>query len=410
MSTYKWQFAPRFRRNAFGWKSDTPIQRIKEALVEIKAVAKKEPILAAEGAVLFLEKLAPAIEQVDSSSGGIGSAVNRAIETLVPIIAKANVSRAVREKWLDRLWDAVQEDDMPFLEYLGELWGDLCATPEIASEWAEYLSPTLTTMWDHCARTGEYGYFRGTTACLSTLYVAGRHDELLALIAKSEYRYKSWHYRMWGAKALVAAGKCAEAIRYAEDSKGLNAPLAAIAQFCEGALLDSGFADEAYARYAVEATYATTNLATFKAITKKYPNMPRETILRDLVASQPGQEGKWFAAAKDAGFFDLAIELANQSPADPRTLIRAARDYAVERPQFALAAGLTALKGIASGWGYDITGLDVLDAYAAVMAAAGAAGMDETVVNADVRALISASRSGGEFIRQVLSLQLLTTL
>lgn len=87
-TAYKFQFAPRFRHNAFGWKSATPIQRIKEALAEIKALAKKEPVLAAEGAVLFLEKLAPAIEQVDSSSGGIGSAVNRAIKTLVSIIAK----------------------------------------------------------------------------------------------------------------------------------------------------------------------------------------------------------------------------------------------------------------------------------------------------------------------------------
>jgi hypothetical protein len=405
-TAYKWQFAPRFRRNAFGWKSDTPIQRIKEALTEIKAVAKKEPLLAAEGAVLFLEKLAPAIEQVDSSSGGIGSAVNRAIETLVPIIAKADVARVVREKWLDRLFEAIQEDDMPYLEYLGEFWGELCATPEIASKWADYLSPTLTTMWEHCARSGEYGYFKGTTACLSAMYAAGRHDELLALIAKSEYRHKSWHYRMWGAKALAKMGKCAEAIRYAEDSKGLNAPLTAIAAFCEGVLLDAGFADEAYTRYAVEATYATTNLATFKAIAKKYPGKQKKVILRDLVASQPGQEGKWFAAAKDAGFFELAIELANRSPADPRTLIRAARDYAVERPEFALAAGMTGLRGIANGWGYDITGIDVLDAYAAVMAAAGAAGMDATVVKADVRALIEASRGGGEFVGRVLGRQL----
>ena len=160
-TAYKFQFAARFRRRAFGWKSTVPIQRIKEALVEIKAVAKKEPVLAAEGAVLFLEKLAPAIEQVDSSSGGIGSAVNRAIETLVPIITKAGVGRAVREKWLERLWDALQEDDMPHLEYLGEFWGDMCATPEIASKWADYLSPTLTTRWDHCASSGEYGYFKG---------------------------------------------------------------------------------------------------------------------------------------------------------------------------------------------------------------------------------------------------------
>lgn len=58
--------------------------------------------------------------------------------------------------------------------------------------------------------------------------------------------------------------------------------------------------------------------------------MPRETILRDLVASQPGNESKWFAAAKDAGFFELAIELTNRSPAYPRTLIRASWDFVVE--------------------------------------------------------------------------------
>lgn len=404
-TTYKWQFAPRFRRNAFGWKSTTPILRIKEALTEIKAIAKKEPVLAAEGAVLFLEKLAPAIEQVDSSSGGIGSAVNRAIETLVPIIMKADVSRVVREKWLDRLFDALQEDAMPYLEYLEEFWGELCVTPETAAKWADDLSPMVTMMWDHCARTGEYGYSRSTTPCLSAMYAAGRHQELLELIAKSEYRHKSWHNRVWGAKALAAAGKGAEAIQYAENSKGLNAPLTAIAAFCEGVLLESGFADEAYARYAVEATYATTNLATFKAIVKKYPHMPRETILRDLVASQPGQAGKWFAAAKDAGLFERAIELANRSPSDPRTLVRAARDFTVERPEFALAAGMTALRGIANGWGYDITGIDVLDAYAAVMAAAGAAGVDDAVVRADVRALIAASSGAGEFVGRVLGRQ-----
>jgi hypothetical protein len=404
--THKFQFAPRFRRNAFGWKSATPIQRIKEALVEIKAIAKKDPVLAAEGAVLLLEKLAPAIAQVDSSSGGIGSAVNRAIETLVPIITQAKVTGVVRQKWLDRLWEALQEDDMPYLEYLEEFWGDLCTTPEIASKWADDLSPTLTTMWDHCARSGEYGYSKSTTVCLSALYAAGRHDELLSLIAKSEYRHKSWHNRMWGAKALVAAGKRAEAIRYAEDSKGLNAPLMAIAAFCESVLLDSGFADEAYARYAVQATYTTTNLATFKAIVKKYPGKPRESILRDLVASQPGQEGKWFAAAKDAGCFELAIELANRSPSDPRTLIRAARDFALERPEFAVAAGMTALRGITKGWGYDITGIDVLDAYAAVMAAAGAAGVDKGVVKADVRTLVAAGRGESDFVERILKQQL----
>lgn len=42
-------------------------------------MAKKEPLVAAEGAVLFLERVSPAIEHVDGSSGAIGSAVNRAM-------------------------------------------------------------------------------------------------------------------------------------------------------------------------------------------------------------------------------------------------------------------------------------------------------------------------------------------
>ncbi|WP_317203448.1 hypothetical protein [Janthinobacterium sp.] len=246
----KWQFAPRFRRNAFGWKSTAPIQRIKEALVEIKSFAKKEPVLAAEGAVLFLEKLVPAIAGVDSSSGAMGSAVNRAIETLATIVAKAGPSAALREEWLERLWEAIQDDDMSYLAYLGEFWGELCATPQIASKWADGLVPTVTSMWEHSASSGGCGFFKGTAACLSALYAAGRHDELLALIGKSEFKYKSWHYRVWGAKALVKMGRGAGAIQYAEDSKEADAPLTAIAAFCEGVMLDAGCADEAYARYA----------------------------------------------------------------------------------------------------------------------------------------------------------------
>lgn len=42
-------------------------------------------MLAAEGALLLLERLSPAREHVDSSSGSIGTAVNHAIGELVPI-------------------------------------------------------------------------------------------------------------------------------------------------------------------------------------------------------------------------------------------------------------------------------------------------------------------------------------
>ena len=69
----------------------------------------------------------------------------------------------------------------------------------------------------------------------------------------------------------------------------------------------------------------------------------------------------------------------------------------MERPEFAMAASMTALRGIVSGWGYDITGIDVLEAYAAVMAAAGASGLDDSVVKANVRALLRRAVVGASF-------------
>jgi hypothetical protein len=72
-----WAFRARFRREAFGWKSQPAIARVREAVTEIKKVAKREPSIAAEGAVLFLERVSAALAHVDGSSGAIGSAVRR---------------------------------------------------------------------------------------------------------------------------------------------------------------------------------------------------------------------------------------------------------------------------------------------------------------------------------------------
>lgn len=67
---------------------------------------------------------------------------------------------------------------------------------------------------------------------------------------------------------------------------------------------------------------------------------------------------------------------------------------------------MTALRGIANRNGFDFTGVDRLGAYAAVMAAAAAAGVDAQMVKADVRALIAAARGGGEFVGRLLGRQL----
>src|SRR5438552_17899022 len=88
-SGHSWRFKARFRRHAFGWKSQPAIARLHEAVSEITLVARIEPILGAEGAVALLERISPAMKNVDSSSGAIGTAVNHSIAELVSVIVAA---------------------------------------------------------------------------------------------------------------------------------------------------------------------------------------------------------------------------------------------------------------------------------------------------------------------------------
>lgn len=393
----KWVFKARFRRHAFGWRSQPAITRIKEAVSEIKRAARTDELLAAEGAVGFLERLSPALEHVDSSSGAIGTAVNNAIAALVPIVSGAPADTKTRDAWLERLFEAYQNDGIPYIELLGEYWGELCASQEIASAWADRLIEASRMAWS--PDPNLRGYFKGTTNCLSALFAAGRHQDILELLELE--RHGMWHYRQYGVKALAAMGKKAEAVRYAEASRGLNDNPVAIARACEEVLMSSGMVDEAYCRYGLQANQAGTYLAWFRAVRRKYPYKQPTEILEDLVNETPGVEGKWFAAAKSAGLFEEALVLANQSPCSPQTLSRAARDHAETNPDFALGAGLTALRWLAEGHGYEITDGDVLDAFAHTMTAAEKAGRtDETLEQ--VRTLISSETTATRFVAKIL--------
>ena len=118
-------------------------------------------------------------------------------------------------------------------------------------------------------------------------------------------------------EALAAQGKKAEAIRCAEGSRSPWASDLDIDRLCEEVLLSSGLVDEAYERYGRRANRAGTYLAWFRAVGRKYPRKEPAEILEDLVSDTPGEEGKWCAAAKDAGLFDEAIALANRTPCAP---------------------------------------------------------------------------------------------
>lgn len=397
--SHKWEFKARFRRHAFGWRSQPAIQRVKEAVAEIKKVVREDAVLAAEGAVAFIERISPALEQVDSSSGAIGTAVNNAVAELVALIVAAPADAKTRSAWLERLFEAHGDDQIPYIESLAEYWGELCASKEVASAWADRLLgiTRMALSPDKNLR----GHFHGTTACLSALFAADRHDDLLAVLETETF----WPYKRWAVRALAAQGKKAEAIRLAEASRSPWASDWDIDRLCEEMLLSSGLVDEAYTRYGLRANRGGTYLATFRAVAKKYPHKCAGEILADLVGTTPGDEGKWFAAAKDAGLFEEALALAARTPCDPKTLTRAARDYAESHPAFALGSGLLALDWLAQGYGYEVTSADVWAAYSTTMKVAEPTGAT-TEVKERIRRIAAGVHGGANFVGQVLGREL----
>ncbi|MFP5468093.1 MAG: hypothetical protein ACLGG8_11325 [Gammaproteobacteria bacterium] len=336
------------------------IARINEALAEIRAVARHDPARAAEGAVLLLEKLSPALCQIDSSSGALGNVTYATVQELAPLISHAPVSATVRSKWLDRLFEAIQEDDPPYIESLGDHWGDLCATKELASTWADQLLPTLKNVLRERKR-GTYAFFSGTTLCYSALFKADRHDQILELLAMDPHTI--WPYLVWGAKVLATRGQIDQAIAYLRERAGSTTSETSIARFAEEELLKAGRRADAFNQYALLANQANSHLSTFRALTKKYPELAKDKLLDHLIASTPGEPGKWFATAKTLKLFEQATRLAWASPCDPKTLNRAARDYLKTQPDFAMQCALASLHWMSMGHGYELTGLDVLEAH-----------------------------------------------
>lgn len=321
--------------------------------------------------MLLIERISPALENVDSSSGALGTAVNHAIDELAMIISTVEVDTESRERWLERLWSAHEADRMPYIESLADHWGELCGRRELASGWADRLMDATRTALN--PDPSRHAFFHGTSACLSALYRAERYEEIVDLLDVDAI----WTYKRWSAMALVAMGKKSEAIRYSEACRGPWTNDGDVDAVCEEILLSSGLVEEAYRRYGLRADRCGTYLATFRATAKKYPHKPARDVLMDLVRSAPGTEAKWFAAAKDAGLYEEALSLAGSGPCDPRTLTRAARDFAITRADFARAAGMLALHWLVEGYGYEITSDDVWAAYASVMAAANELGIAE---------------------------------
>lgn len=306
----------------------------------------------------------------------------------------------MRQKWLDRLFEAIQEDDPPYIESLGDHWGELCATQELASDWTDQLLPTLKNVLRERQR-GTYAFFSGTTLCYSALFKAGRHDQILELLAMDPRPI--WSYLVWGAQVLAARGQIDEAIEYARQRAGSTTSEVSLARFAEDAPLKAERRADALNQYALLANQANSHLATFRALTKKYPELAKDKLLAHLVASTPGEPGKWFATAKTLKLFEQATRLAWASPCDPRTLNRAARDHLRTQPEFAMQCALASLHWMSLGHGYELIGLDVQDAHRIALEAAATTQQTEQA-QVTIEHLLATDGPKGAFMKRSLDI------
>jgi hypothetical protein len=383
-SGHRWTFKARFRASAYGWRgSALASKRLNEAVRELRSVAKSDRMLAAEGCVSLMERLWPALEHIDTSSGALGGAVHRTLDELIPILVSAPADVTTRSAWLDRLFQAVMDDGVQYLSPVEDRWGEIAVYPELMAEYAARLQGLIRRVWVE-ERPG--GHVIGTAICLSCLLEAGRYGDLIELLACAPMKW--WHWHRFGAEALARQGAWDAAIAYAEGCRspqGYNDRQ--IDRFCEDVLIKSGRGDDAYSRYGLRTATGPTYLAIYRETAKRYPDRDRRQVLLDLMEMR-GERGKWFAAAKEAGLFDIALLCARDVAADPATLTRAARDFVAREPKFATEVGMVALERLLSGGGYDPEVSLIQEAFAHVLNAARLIGASDWARN-QVQALVN---------------------
>jgi len=391
MPIQKWTFKSRFRANAYGWKGTAlATKRLKEAVSEIKKVSKRDPIAGAEGAISLMERIWPSLQGIDGSSGALGSAVHHTLDALIPLVIEAVADNKKRRNWLERLFEAVQEDGVDYLAPVADRWGEICDGMDLANEWTDRLLPIIRGSW---SQEHDGGWVKGVSICLSCLLAADRFDELQQLLSLRSFRF--WSFDKFWAHALVQQGHADSAIKFAEScrSKLSSYDDSAIIAFCEQTLIDAERTDEAYDKYAMQSTQASTNLTTFRQIVRRYPELESRKILQDLIETHP-PSGKWFAAAKHADCLDVALECAEDQSAEPATLIRASRDFNEKHPSFAAELASCAIKNLLAGGGYEPTNLDLIRAYQYFITAASACGREEWA-EGEVKILISKGAAPG---------------
>jgi hypothetical protein len=375
---HKWAFKPGMRAGLYSWRSSSKaIERLKSATSEIKAVNRSDPVTAAEGVVALAERIWPAFEHIDTSTGALGTAVYRTLTDLVQVLIAAAAPEPARAKWLERLRTAIEDDGVQYLQPISDRFGEIAVYRNLQNMHADRDLDMIRSAWaDH----SSFAFVATATLTLSCLLEAARYEELTELVGLQKSRY--WSDDRFVAEALLRQGREEDALAHAESLlRKEQRPWGFhdISRFCETILVQQGREEDAYRRFGLPSASGNTYLAMWRDLVKRYPDLDARQILKDLMESH-GSQGKWFAAAKTAKYLDIALDCAAQPDAAPATLIRAARDFAIKEPAFAAQVGLHAISHLLAGRGYEPSPFDMDEAVGHVMAASARIGQGDQVL------------------------------
>jgi hypothetical protein len=172
--------------------------------------------------------------------------------------------------------------------------------------------------------------------------------------------------------------------------------------FCEQVLLRADRSDQAYRRYGLRAASGPTYLAIYRETVSRYPDRDRRRVLLDLMEAR-GNRGKWFAAAKSAGYLDIALDCARSFDVEPATLVRAARDFPRTEARFALGVGLPALQHLLDGRGFEPRPSLIWQAADSCLAAAAEIGLRDWAQNEIERVSALPHPAGRETMQSALA-------
>lgn len=130
--TNKWAFKLGMRAGAYSRKSSAKVvERLKTASSEIWAVARTDPATVAEGVIALAQRIWPAFEHIDTSSGALGNAVHRTLDELLLILINAPADEKTRAKWLEQLREAIMDDGVDYLAPIADRFEEIAAYPAL---------------------------------------------------------------------------------------------------------------------------------------------------------------------------------------------------------------------------------------------------------------------------------------